>query len=102
LSRNTNILNYKDKKVWRRKSEVQNKEDEENIAPEIDEVENRRMMGEVSNKECENQIFAYKMDQAQERRIPKSEYDTSVVLDDVLQINSSLANENKMQKENSK
>jgi hypothetical protein len=102
LSTKTNILNYKDKKVWRRKSEVQNKEDEENIAPEIDEVENRRMMGEVSNKECENQSFSYKVDQAQERRIPKREYDTSVVLDDVLQINSSLANEKKMQKEDSK
>jgi hypothetical protein len=47
FSTKTNILNYKDKKLWRRKSEVKNKEDEENIASEIDEVENRRMMGEV-------------------------------------------------------
>ena len=42
------------------------------------------------------------MDQAQERRVPKEEYDTIVVLDDVLQINSPLANERKMEKENSK
>ena len=42
------------------------------------------------------------MDQAQERGAPKTKYDTSVVLGDVLQINSSLANEKKMQKEHSK
>jgi len=38
------------------------------------------------------------VDQAQERGVPKTKYDTSVVLDDVLQINSSLANKKKMQK----
>jgi uncharacterized protein YacL (UPF0231 family) len=42
------------------------------------------------------------VDQAQERRVPKEEYDTFVDLDDVLQINNSLANERNMQKENSK
>jgi hypothetical protein len=42
------------------------------------------------------------VDQDQERIIPKIEYDINVVLDDVLQINISLANEKKMQKEDSK
>jgi hypothetical protein len=42
------------------------------------------------------------MNQGQERRVPKEEYDTIVVLDDVLQINSPLANERKIEKENSK
>jgi hypothetical protein len=56
------------------------------------------MMGEVPNKECENQSFAYEVDQAQEMRVPKEEYDTIVDLDDVLQINSPLANEIKMKK----
>jgi hypothetical protein len=86
------------KKVWRIKYEVQNKKYEEYIQHEIDEVGNRRMMGEVPNKECENQSLAYKVDQAQERRVPKREYDTRVVLDDALQINSSLSNETKVQK----
>jgi hypothetical protein len=39
------------------------------------------------------------VDQDQERRVPKRESDTSLVLDDVLQINISLANEKKIQKE---
>jgi hypothetical protein len=45
-------------------------------------------MGEVPNKECENQSLAYKVDQSQEMRVPKRDYDTSVVLDVVMQINS--------------
>jgi hypothetical protein len=100
----TSISNIQEnyKKTWRRKSEVQSKKDDEDIAPEIDEVDNRRMMGEVPNKECENQSFSYEVDQAQERRVPKEEYDTFVDLDDVLQINNPLANERNMQKENSK
>jgi len=52
-------------KVWRRKSEVRNKKYEEDMAPKIDEAGNIRMMGEVPNKECENQSLAYKVDQAQ-------------------------------------
>jgi hypothetical protein len=94
--------NKQNKKIWKRKSEVQSKKDDEYIAPEIDEVNSRRMVGKTSNKEYKNQSFAYKMNQAQERRIPKEEYDTIVVLDDVLQINSPLANERKIEKENSK
>jgi hypothetical protein len=38
------------------------------------------------------------VNQAQERRVPKEEYDTIVVLDDVVQINSSLADERKIEK----
>jgi hypothetical protein len=59
------------RKVWRRKSEVQSKKDDEHIAPKIDKVDNRRMMGEVPNKECENQSFPYKVDQDHERRVLK-------------------------------
>ena len=58
------------------------------------------MVGKASNKEYKNHFFAYKVNQAQERRVPKEKYDTLVVLDDVLQINSPLANKRKMEKEN--
>jgi hypothetical protein len=39
------------KKTWKRKSEVPNKKDEENIVPESDEVNNRSLEDETSNKE---------------------------------------------------
>jgi hypothetical protein len=94
--------NKQNNRIWKIKSELQSKKDDEYIAPEIDEVNNRRMVGKASNKEYKNQSFAYKVNQAQERRVSKEEYDTIVVLDDVLQINSPLANERKMEKENSK
>jgi hypothetical protein len=90
--------NKHNKKIWKKKFEVQSKKDDEYIAPEIDEVNNKRMVGKASNKEYKKQIFAYKVNQAQEMRVPKEEYDTIVVLDDVLQINSPLANEIKMEK----
>jgi hypothetical protein len=86
------------KRIWKRKYEVQSKKDDEYIAPEIDGVNSRRMVGKNSNKEYKNQSFAYKMNQDQERRVPKEEYDTIVVLDDILQINSPLANERKIEK----
>jgi hypothetical protein len=38
-------------KTWKRKSEVPNKKDDEYISPEIDEVHNRSLVGETSNKE---------------------------------------------------
>jgi hypothetical protein len=94
--------NKQNKNIWKRKSKVQSNKDDEYIAPEIDEVNNRRMVGKDFNNEYKNQMFAYKVNQAQERRVPKEEYDTIVVLDDVLQINNPLANERKMEKENSK
>jgi hypothetical protein len=98
------IVNHKNhnKNIWKRKSEVQRKKYDEYIAPEIDEVNSRRMVGKTSNKEYKNQSVADKMNQAQERRVPKEEYDKIVVLDDVLQINSPLSNERKIEKENSK
>jgi hypothetical protein len=41
------------KNIWR-KSEVQNKKDDEDMASEIDEVEKRIMIGKTSNKEYKN------------------------------------------------
>ena len=38
-------------KTWKIKSEVPNKKDNENIAPEIDEVNNRSLGDKTSNKE---------------------------------------------------
>ena len=43
--------NYK--KTWIRELKVQRKKYNEDITPEIKEVDNRRMMGEVPNNECE-------------------------------------------------
>jgi hypothetical protein len=80
------------------KFEMKNKKYNENIAPEID----KKMMGEMPNKEYEHQSCAYKVDQAQERRIPKEEHDKSADLDNILQINCPLANKWKIQKENYK
>ena len=77
---------------------MKNKKDDKNIAPEID----KEMMGEMPNKEYEDQSCAYKVDKAQERRIPKEEHDKSGDLDNILQINCPLANKWKTQKENSK
>jgi hypothetical protein len=43
--------NKSKKKIWKIKSQVPNKKDEENIAPEIDEVNNRSLKDKTSNKE---------------------------------------------------
>jgi hypothetical protein len=59
------------------------------------------MVGKTSNKEYKNQSYAYKVDQAQEKKTPKEKYDTIVELDNVLQIDYPLPNKWKMQKENS-
>ena len=59
-------------------------------------------MGEVPNKECEIQRFEYEMDQTQERRVPKEEYDTIADLGDIMQIKSTLTNKRKMQTKNPK
>jgi len=58
-------------KIWKWKFEVQSKKDDEYIAPEIDEVNNRIMVGKAYNKEYKNQIFAYKVNQDQEKRVLK-------------------------------
>jgi hypothetical protein len=97
------ISNIKEnyKKIWRRKDKVQRKENDEVIASEIDKIDNKRMMGEVSNKVYENQSYAYKVDQAQEKKTPKEKCDTIAKLNNVLQINYPLPNKWKLQKENS-
>jgi hypothetical protein len=92
--------NYK--KIWRRKDKVKRKKNDEDIAPEINKIDNRRMMGEVYDKVYGNKIYAYKVDQAQEKKNPKEKCDTIIELDKVLQINYPLPNKWKMQKENSK
>jgi hypothetical protein len=38
-------------KIWKRKSKVPNKKDDEYIAPESDDVYNRSLVGETSNEE---------------------------------------------------
>jgi hypothetical protein len=63
--------NKQNKKTWKRKSEVPNKKDDEKIAPEINEVNNRRLVGKNSNKEYNNQRYAYKLDQTQDMKTPK-------------------------------
>jgi hypothetical protein len=97
------ISNIKEnyKKIWRRKAKVQRKKNDEDIAPEIDKIDNKRMMGKVSDKTYENQSYAYKVDQAQENKTPKEKSDTITELDNVLQVDYPLPNKWKMKKENS-
>ena len=91
-------INENYKKIWRIKAIVQRKKNDEDIAPKINKIDNRRMMGEVSDKEQGNQSYLYKLEQAQEKKNPKENCDTSVKLDNVLQINYPLPNKWKMQK----
>jgi hypothetical protein len=84
------------KKTWKRKSEVPNKKDDENIAPEIDEVNNRRLVGKTSNKEYNNQSYAYKVDQTQDMKTPKQKSDTTPKLDNVIQEDYPLPNKWKL------
>ena len=90
--------NKQNKKVWKRKYEVHMKKNDKDIAPEMDKIDNRRMMGEVFDKVYENQSYAYEVDQDQEKKNPKEKCDTIAELDNVLQINYSLPNKWKMQK----
>jgi hypothetical protein len=91
--------NYK--KTWRKKSKVKRKKNDKDISPEIDKIYNRRMMGEVYDKVYGNHSYAYEVDQAQENKTPKEKCDTIAELDNALQINYSLPNNWKIQKENS-
>ena len=61
--------------IWRRKSEGESKKDD--IAPKNEEINNKKMMGEGPNKECEIQ---YEIDQTLEREIPIEEYDTILMM----------------------
>jgi hypothetical protein len=53
------------RKIWRIKSKGESKKHD--IAPENEEINNKKMMGESPNKECEIQ---YEIDQVQEREVP--------------------------------
>jgi hypothetical protein len=53
------------REIWRRKYEGESKKDD--ITPKNEEINNRKMMGEGPNKECEIQ---YEIDQDQEREVP--------------------------------
>jgi hypothetical protein len=52
--------NKQNKKLWKRKYEVQSKKNDEYITPGIDEVNNRRMMGKASNKEYKIKVLHIK------------------------------------------
>jgi hypothetical protein len=66
------------------KDKVKRKKSDEDIAPEMNKIDNRRMMGEVPDKVYGNQSYAYKVDQAQEKKTPKEKCDTIIELDNVL------------------
>jgi hypothetical protein len=87
--------NKKNKKIWKRKYD-------EYIALEIDEVNNRRLVGKTSNKEYNNQSYAYKVDQAQDKKTPKEKSDTIPELDNVIQEDYPLPKKWKLKKEYSK
>jgi hypothetical protein len=53
------------RKIWRRKFEGESKKYD--ITPENEEINNKNMMGEGSNKECE---IEYEINQAQEKEVP--------------------------------
>ena len=63
-------------KVWRRKFEIESKKDDS--APENEEIDNKKMMGEVPNKECEIHRFEYATN------------DTIAYSNDIMQIKSTL------------
>ena len=54
--------NKQNKKTWKIQSEVLNKKDDENIAPEIDEVNNRRLVGKTSQVKDEEASYAHNSD----------------------------------------
>jgi hypothetical protein len=59
------------REIWRRKSEGESKKDD--ITLENEEINNKNMMGEGPNKECEIQ---YEINQAQEKEVPIKENGT--------------------------
>jgi hypothetical protein len=58
------------------------------------------MVGKTSNKEYNNQSYAYKVDQARDKKTPKEKYDTIPELDKVIQVDYPLPNKWKIKKEN--
>jgi hypothetical protein len=67
------------REIWRRKYEGENKKDD--ITHETDEINNKNMMGEGPNEECEIQ---YEINQAQEKEVPIKEYGTISKSNDVI------------------
>jgi hypothetical protein len=65
--------------IWRRKYKRENKINY--ITPENEEINNKKIMGEGPNNECEIQ---YEINQAQEKEVPKEEYGTISNSDDVI------------------
>ena len=57
----TNKISHE--KVWRRKFEIERKKND--LAPENEEIDNKKMIGEFPNKESEIHRFEYKIDQTQ-------------------------------------
>jgi hypothetical protein len=77
--------NKQNTKIWKRKFEVPNKKCDENISPEINQVNNRRLVGKTSNKEYNSQSYAYKVDQTQDMKTPKEKSYTTPKLDNLVQ-----------------
>jgi hypothetical protein len=90
--------NKQNRNIWKKKSKVPSKKDNEYIAPKIDEVNNMRLVGKTSNKEYNNQIYAYKVYQDQDKKNPKEKYDTILELDNVIQVDYPLPNKWKILK----
>jgi hypothetical protein len=67
------------RKIWRRKSEGESKKYV--ITPENEEINNKNMMCEGPNKECEIQ---YEINQDQENEVPIEEYRTISNFDEVI------------------
>jgi hypothetical protein len=59
------------------------------------------MVGKTSNKEYNNKIYAYKVDQTRDKKTTKEKYDTIPELDKVIQVDYPLPNKWKIKKENS-
>jgi hypothetical protein len=93
--------NIQNKKIWKRKYEVPRKKDDEYTTYEIDEVNNRRLVGKTYNKEYNNQRYAYKVDQDQDKKTPTEKSNTIPELDNGIQVDYLLPNKWKIKKENS-
>jgi hypothetical protein len=79
LEREDPKIRISHRKIWRRKSEGESKKDV--ITPENEEINNKKMMGEGPNKECEIQN---EINQAQEKEVPIEEYGTISHSDDAI------------------
>jgi hypothetical protein len=62
IGRYETLINKINKKIWKRKYELQSKKKD---APKVDEVNSIIMVGKDTNKKYKNKSFAYKVNQAQ-------------------------------------